>query len=68
MHKLVCIIEELVHRISQLPYGVRDPWEIVDSSGDVMMIETQKKKYKLEKGQQRYVIDSILDKVVHVAT
>ena len=32
------------------------------------MIETLKKKYKLLKGQQGYVIDSISDEAVHVAT
>jgi len=42
---------ELIHRISQLPYEGRDPREIVDKSGNVMMTKTLKKKYKLEKGQ-----------------
>ena len=42
--------------------------EIIDKIGDVTMTETMKKKYKLEKGQWGYAIDSILDKAIRVDT
>ena len=48
--KPVPIVVELIHKVSQLPYDGRGPREIVNKSGDVMMIETLEKKYKLEKG------------------
>lgn len=66
--KPIRISAELIHRISQLPYKGRDLREIVVKSGDVTMIETLKRKYKLEKGQRGYVIDSISNKAVWVAT
>lgn len=37
-------------------------------SGDVTMMESLKKKYKLEKNQRGYAIASIQDKGVRIAT
>ena len=51
-----------------MPYEGRDAWEIVDRSGNVTMIDNLKKKYKLDKGQQGYIIDSISNNAVCVAT
>lgn len=49
--KPIRITAELVHQVSHLPCEGRDPWEIADRSGDVVMIDNLKKKYKIEKGQ-----------------
>lgn len=68
INKPIPITTELIHKITQLPCEGRDPMEIVAMSGDVTMTETLKKKYNLEKKQQGYAIDSILNKGVHVAT
>ena len=61
------ITVELIHRISRLPCSGRDPVEI-DSGGDLTLAKAMKKKYKMEKKQRGYVITSIQEKDVHVAT
>ena len=62
------ITAELIHRISRLPCTRRDPVEIVGTSGDLVIAEVMKKKYKLEKKQRGYVITSIQNKGVCIAT
>ena len=62
------ITTELIHRISNFPCMGRDPVKIVGQSGDLVLTETMKKKYKLEKKQRGYVITSFQDKRVHIAT
>lgn len=66
--KPVCITTELVHQVSHLPWNGRDPREITDKGNDVMMIERLRKKYQIAKGQWGYIIDSILDNAICVAT
>jgi len=62
------ITVELIHRISWLPYTGRDPVEIAGKSRDLALVEAMKKKYMVEKKQRGYVISSIEDKGVRVAT
>lgn len=62
------ITTELIHMISRLPCEGRDLVEIVGKSGDLALAEAMKKKYKLERKYRGYVISSIRDKGVHVAT
>jgi len=59
---------ELIHMISWLPCEGRDLAEIADKSEDLAPAEAMKNKYKLEKKQRGYVISSIPDKGVRVAT
>lgn len=47
--KPIPIMVELIYRISRLPYEGRDPTKIVGTSGDLTIVESMKKKYKLEK-------------------
>jgi len=47
---------------------VNDPVNIARTSSDVGLAETIKAKYKLEKGKRGYVISSINDCGVQVAT
>lgn len=49
LEESIPITAELIHRISNLPYIGRDPMEIHSQSGDLVLAETMKKKYKLEK-------------------
>lgn len=58
----------LIHRISQLPCIGRDPVEIAGASEDFAIAEDMKKKYKLEKKQRGYIITSIQNKGVCIAT
>lgn len=46
----------------------RDPVEIARKSGDLALAEDMKRKYQLEKKQRGYVITSIQEKGVHIAT
>ena len=62
------IMSEIMHWISQLPCMGRDPTEIGGKSGDLVLVEAMKKKYKLEKKKRGYVITRIQDKGVHIAT
>lgn len=68
LEESIPITTELIHRISRLPYIGRDPAKVARKSGDLALAETMKKKYKLEKKQRGYVITSIQEKGVRVAT
>lgn len=68
LEELIPITTELIHRISCLPRIRRDPTEIVGQSRGLALAKAMKKKYRLEKKQRGYVITSIQDKGVHVAT
>lgn len=59
---------ELIHRISWLPYKGKDPAEITGKSRDLALTEAMKKKYKFGKKKRGYIISSIKDKGVCVAT
>ena len=62
------ITVHLIHMISWLPCEGRDPAKIARKSGDLALAEAMKKKYKLEKKQRGYIISSIQNKGVCVAT
>ena len=51
-----------------LPYKGKDLAEIAAKSRDLVLAEAMKRKYKLEKKKRGYVISSIKDKGVCVAT
>lgn len=68
MEESIPITADLVHAITHLPLKGNDPTNIVGTSSDVGLTETMKDKYKLEKGKCGYVIVSINDRRVQVAT
>jgi len=59
---------DLIHRIYQLPTKGNDPVTIVGTSSDVGLAEAMKAKYKLEKWKRGYVVASIKDRGLHIAT
>jgi len=62
------ITEESIHRISNLPCTGRDTAEIAGQNRDLALAKAMKNKYKLEKKQRGYVITSIQDEGVRIAT
>lgn len=62
------ITANLIHRISKLPCNGKDSTMIAGKSSDLALTEAMKKKYKVKKKRRGYVITSIKDKGVHVAT
>lgn len=64
----ILITADLIHRISWLHCKGEDPTKIARKSGDLALVEAMKVKYKLEKKKRGYVISSIKDKGVHIAT
>lgn len=68
MEEPIPITTELIHRISRLPCSGRDPVEIAITSGDLAITEAMKMKYKLEKKKRGYIITSIQNKGVCIAT
>lgn len=62
------IIANLFHQISRLPIKGNNLAAMVGKSSNLALIEAMKPKYKLEKRKQGYVIASIKEKGVCIAT
>jgi len=62
------ITANLIHRISQLSFKGHNPAAIAGKSSDLALAEAMKAKYKLEKKKWGYIIASIKDKWVCIAT
>lgn len=63
------ITTDLIHFISQLPYKGKDPATISKGKGsDFSLTEVRKTKHKLEKKKRGYVISSMKDKAIRIAT
>lgn len=68
MEELILITVNLIHRITHLPLKVNNPADIAGTSSEGGLIKTVKAKYHWDKGKWGYVIASINDRAVQVAT
>lgn len=68
VNKPIHIIAKHVHWVLHLPCKGRDPQETANRSGDVVMIENLRKKYKFMKGQRGYINDNISSNTIHITT
>ncbi len=68
LEELIPITTNLIHQISRLPIKGNNPAAIAGKGGDLALTEVMKAKYKLEKRKRGYVITSIKDQGVCIAT
>lgn len=68
LEELIPITVDLIHQIYWLPTKGNNTTAIAGESSDLGITDTMKAKYKLKKMKRGYVIVSIKDKAVHVAT
>ena len=68
MEESIPITANLIHQISRLPIKGNNPTAIAGKSSNLGLAEGMKAKYKLEKRKRGYVIASIKEKGVKIAT
>lgn len=68
IEETILVMTDLTHQISRFPIKGNNPAAIAGKSSNFALAEAMKAKYKMEKRKQGYLIASMKDQGVHIAT